>query len=179
MRTAAALIFALAATSTVVACRHHDRDDDTDYQVTPAGAWSSDTTLHGGDLRIVDERNSVELALIGDSISGGLSRRTLDKIKRETDTTHIQGNGFGASLEKLIKGTVVSALGTRITIPVKDVTDIRYEDGTLRITTKGSKGHLFEHTKVNDHNAMESFRPVDAERFVAAVQARQRQLGMR
>jgi hypothetical protein len=176
MHSASVLSVTLAATLVTAACNRHDPEADRGA-TTQRAAYASDTTLRAGDVRIVDVDGGVELALIGDSISGGLSQQTVAKVKRETDSSTVKGSGFGASIEKLVKSSVASALATRITIPVADVTDIRYEDGAIRIETRNSKERLFEHTKVNDRRAMESFRPDDARRFVDAVRERKRQLG--
>ena len=54
--------------------------------------------LRAGDVRIVSTDGGIDLALIGDSISSGLSPATLAKVAQETDTAGVKQSGFGASI---------------------------------------------------------------------------------
>ncbi len=175
MHVLCSLLLAGTAALSGTACNRHDRDSE--MRTSRASAYAVDTTLHAGDIRIVDMNGGADLALIGDTISGGLSPATIARVKRETDSSTVAGGGFAASIEKIVKGTVATVLATRIAVPVHQVTDIAYEDGVLRISTTDSDKPLFHDTKINDRRVMESFHPDDARRFVAAVKARQRQRG--
>ena len=97
-------LFVLVASS---ACRHQDADNKVPMHMSrPSATSSADVPLAAGDIRITSADGGVDLALIGDSISGGLSQTALAKVRRETDTNAVHGNDFGASIEKLVKGTV-------------------------------------------------------------------------
>ena len=80
----------------VVACGRH-RDTDADEKDVPVGlsrgAASADGPLGAGDIRIVSADSGVDLAMIGDTISGGLSALTLAKVRHDTDTGAVTGAG--------------------------------------------------------------------------------------
>jgi hypothetical protein len=137
-------------------------------------ASAAPAPLGPGDVRIVTADSGIDLALIGDSISTGLSPYALDKVRRDTDTAKVTGTGFGASIEKMVKGAVAGAIGTRVAFPLSAVKDVRYEGGRLQFEWAGTPVNLFEHSKVNGRPVLESFPPDDARRFVEAVRARKR-----
>lgn len=130
-----------------------------------------------GDVRIVTVGDGFDLALIGDSISSGLSRTTLAMMRRETDSAAVSGSGFGANLEKMVKGTVQQAVATRVSIPLSAVRDVRYEQGALIFDWNGKPPALFVQTKINGKPFLESFAPDDARRFVDAVRLRKGRRG--
>jgi hypothetical protein len=167
-RTLAAVM--LAAPLVVAAC-HHDRRAD----VQGGKFTKRDPTrpLGPGDIRIVNTDSSIELALIGDSIVGGLGRKALDEVRSNTDTSDVTGNGVAASIEKLVKGAVADALNQELVYPVSDVKDVRYENGRLEFySNSGSRLRIFDNSHENGRRVSETFRPDDAERFVAAFRAR-------
>ena len=125
-------------------------------------------TLGPGDIKMVNEDSSVEMAVVGQQIVVRLSDKTMDKVRQETDTTHTD-SGFGGSIERMVKRTVQSALGQQMTYPLSEVRDAKYEDGTIVIDAVGKQPRLFANTKFNGKKLLESFRPDDAKRFVDAV----------
>ena len=129
-------------------------------------------SLAEGDIRIVTTSGQIDLALIGDSISTGLSPSALRKAREETDTATVSGSGFGAEIEKMVKGTVQGVVGKRIGFPVSDVREVRYEGGTLVFEWDGESRKIFDNTKINGKPLLASFAPDDARRFAAAVNAR-------
>lgn len=128
--------------------------------------------LGPGDVRIVTTDTAIDLALIGDTISTGLSPWSLAKVRRETDTAKVSGTGMGSSIEKMVKQSVASAVGTRVSFPLSKVTDARYADGALHFDWVGAPIKMIDGAKVNDRPLLASFAPADAERFAAAVHAR-------
>ncbi len=141
----------------------------------------TEQALGPGDLRVYNVDSTVDIVLYGDRVLAGLSPRTAERIRAEMqrdaskDTT-----GLGGFIAATVKQTVASAINTHVVYPVADIADMRYEDGSLVIQRKdGGTTHLFGNTKVNGRNQSKSFRPEDAERFIAAVRARQRQLRTR
>ena len=118
--------------------------------------------------------SAVELALIGSRIMMRLSDKTVAEIKRKTDTTSVNGSGFAASIEKMVKSGVASALNQQVEYPLSEVRDARYEDGEIKLDMNGKGPRLFEQTRINKTPVMKSFRPEDAQAFVAAVQARKK-----
>ena len=125
-------------------------------------------TLGPGDVKVVNEDSSVEMAVVGQQIVVRLSDKTMNKVRQETDTTHAD-SGFGGSIEKMVKRTVQSALGQQFTYPLSDVRDAKYEDGTIVLDVNGKQPRLLANTKFNGRKLLESFRPDDAKRFVDAV----------
>ncbi|HEX4469047.1 MAG TPA: hypothetical protein VH080_05910 [Gemmatimonadaceae bacterium] len=151
------------------ACGGRDSDDRGSAQVQGNVAHrDSALTLGPGDVRIVNEDSSVEMAVVGQQIVVRLSDKTMDKVRRETDTTHTD-SGFGGSIERIVKSTVQSALGQQWTYPLTDVRDAKYEDGAIEFDVNGKQPRLLANTKFNGKKLLESFRPDDARRFVDAV----------
>ena len=141
----------------------------------PAGAptdVAARDSLGEGDVRIVSSNGGVDLALIGDSISTGLSPQALRTVRAETDTAAVSGTGFGAQIEKMVKGTVQGAVGTRVSFPISDVREVRYEGETLVFEWTGKPRTLFDKTKIDGKPLLASFAPADARRFAEAVNAR-------
>ena len=138
----------------------------------PASAASDSGSLADGDVRIVTTNGGIDLALIGDSISTGLSPHALQTVRTETDTTAVSGTGFGAQIERMVKGTVQGAVGKRISFPISDVREVRYDGEKLVFEWAGEPRTLFDNTKINGKPLLASFDPADARRFAAAVNAR-------
>ena len=175
-----ALVAVLALSQAVVGCsRQSDDAKSTPLTVERRPATAPPDSLRAGDVRIVTVDSGVDLALIGDSISAGLSATTVERVRRETDTAALNGTGFGASIERMVKSTVASAIGTRVSFPVSAVRDVRYEGGELKFDWVGKPVQVFAKSKSNGRPVMQSFRPDDAQRFVEAVRARKRALGVR
>ena len=170
MRSSPAILLAALV---IVACSHKDADDRPEVPVKLSRA--SDTAhqvLQQGDIRIASVDSGVDLALIGDTISGGLSEKTLAKVKHDTDTNNVKGTGMGADIERMVKGTVQSALTTRLSFPLSAVRDVRYDGQKIVFEWNGKPPKAFGNVKVDKKNVLESFSAEDAQRFVDAVRAR-------
>ena len=156
---AAVLVVSLLVAS---ACGH--RDDANSFGAAngpgSTGRRDSALVLGPGDVRIVNEDSSVEMALVGQRIIVRLSDKTMAKVRRETDTMGIKDSGFGGSIERMVKRTVQSALGQQFEYP---------------LAVNGRQLRLLANTKVGGKKLLESFRPDDARRFVAAVNAKKPQ----
>ena len=141
-------------------CGRHDSNG-------PGSVAHRDTALALGpaDVQIVNEDSSVDMAVVGQQIIVRLSDKTMEKVRRETDTMGIKDSGFGGSIERLVKRTVQSALAQQYTYPLS-------EDGAIVLDVNGHEPRLLANTKVNNRKLLESFRPDDARRFVAAVNAK-------
>lgn len=154
----------LAAALLATACSRQTDDERS------AGSTSSAATAT--DVRIQTTTAQLDLTLVGDTISAGLAPGALAKARQETDTATVSGSGLGPSIERLVKSTVQSAVSSRVSFPVSAVKDIRYQDGAIEFEWHERPTRLFEQTKVNGRPFLESFRPDDAQRFVAAVRGR-------
>ena len=167
---AAALI--ASACSSKPADRAKDEAPDGGVTISKTSVPVSDDSLNAGDVRIVATNGGIDLALIGDSISSGLSPAALKKVHEETDTARVTGTGFGASIEKMVKGTVQGAIGTRVSFPVSAVRQARYDGEKIVFEWEGEPRKIFENTKVDGKPLLAAFSPEDARRFVDAVNAR-------
>ena len=139
---------------------------------TPSTTAAEEEPLADGDVRIVTTSGGIDLVLIGDTISSGLSPEALREVRRETDTAAVHGTGIGADIEKMVKGTVQGAVRKRASFPLSDVRSVRYEGDRLVFDWEGSSHKLFENTKIDGKPLLASFAADDARRFANAVNAR-------
>ncbi|MEO8563262.1 MAG: hypothetical protein ABI601_14355 [bacterium] len=178
----APIALALALITTACSSRTEDaqRADSSapHVSISSPAPTAERAPLAAGDVRIVAADSGIDLALIGDTITSGLSEHAIAKVRQETDTTNVTGKGFGADLEKMVKGTVQKAVGTRVGFPISAVRDVRYDGRAIVIEWAGKPPRIFGSTKVNDKPLLESFPPEDAKRFADAVMARKRARGM-
>ncbi len=171
MRNRDVLALAFLACATVfTGCRHRDRDD---VHVVMRDPNSKPDSLGPGDVRVFNADSSVQLELLGSWISAGLSDKTLERVKRETDTAGSRDSGLGGAIASIVKSTVAKTIGMRIQYPVADVQDVKYENGTLVFVWKnGHKHDFFQNSKVNGRKTDETFTPQEAQKFIAAVKDR-------
>jgi hypothetical protein len=172
MLVAGAAILATSACSSKPADRARDEAPDGGVTISKTAVPVTDDSLKAGDVRIVTTNGAVDLALIGDSISTGLSASALKKVREETDTARVSGSGFGASLEKMVKGTVQGAIGTRVSFPLSAVREVRYDGEKIVFEWSGEPRKMIENTKIDKKPLLASFAPDDARRFTDAVNAR-------
>jgi hypothetical protein len=172
-------VLALAAPLCLAACRgRSDRDATRANAGVTFHARDSLRTLGPGDVQIASADNGIEIALVGDSVVTGFGPKVLDEINAKTDTFAVTGNGFGASIEKMVKSSVAGALSHQLLFPVKSISDVRYTDGRLEFyNADGSRMHLFENSKSNGKDTTMTFRREDADRFIAAFHARKATIG--
>jgi hypothetical protein len=163
---------AAIACSSKPADRARDEAPDGGVTISKSSVPVDDDSLKAGDVRIVTTNGGVDLALIGDSISTGLSPAALRKVREETDTSKVSGTGFSASIEKMVKDKVQGAIGTRVSFPVSAVREARYDGQKIVFEWNGEPRKLFDNTKIDGKPLLASFSPEDARRFVDAVNAR-------
>jgi len=177
----------------------------SDYRVSGSPDYAATTVpdsalvLGPGDLLIHNSDGTVDLALVHDTVWMKLSDSLLNSIQHDMDTSDAgTRSGFGASIAKMVKGTVGAALHTRIELPVADLDNVHYEDGALKFDYHdGAKPTMlilgkrkpvsFDDAKFNVSHSkhdvkystnkpvLETFNAPDAERFVAAVRAAKEQ----
>jgi len=177
----------------------------SDYRVSGSPDYAATTVpdsalvLGPGDLLIHNSDGTVDLALVHDTVWMKLSDSLLNSIQHDMDTSDAgTRSGFGASIAKMVKGTVGAALHTRIELPVADLDNVHYEDGALKFDYHdGAKPTMlilgkrkpvsFDDAKFNVSHSkhdvkystnkpvLETFNAADAERFVAAVRAAKEQ----
>ena len=172
--TIRAVVVASACSGGTERSEKRARDEAPDGGVTLSrpNTTITEDTLAAGDVRIVSTNGGVDLALIGDSISSGLSPEALRKVRRETDTSQVSGDGFGSQIERMVKGSVQSAVGTRVSFPVSAVREVHYDGEKLVFEWSGEPRKVFEQAKIDRKPLLASFAPADAKRFADAVNAR-------
>lgn len=142
------------------------------------------TTGSPGELRIVSTNGAVVYTLVRDTVRMQLGDSLVRDVRRKVEAGGDSGSGFGAFLKQTMAGAVGSAMRFVVRTPVRDIRSARYEDGELRIETSSgvvnhgtfSVGGKRNKNKGGDRTV---FAPADAERFVAAIDARRRALGLR
>jgi hypothetical protein len=132
--------------------------------------------LAPGDVRIFNVDSSVDLMLRGDRMSAGLSPKTINKVRSELERSSTKDtSGFGGAIAQMVKKQVADKIDTRVVYSVNDIRDIRYEDERILVEWRdGREEALFGGVKVDGDRSTNRFRRDDAERFIAAVKARQR-----
>ena len=129
--------------------------------------------LQEGDVRITSRDNAVDLVLQGDQIIVGLSDSVLNVVAMKTDTSDVESDGIGASVERFVKAKVQGALNTRMSYPVAHLRGVKYEDGLIEFDYKGDeKFGMLEDADIDGRPLLGSFSEADSKRFVDAVQAR-------
>ncbi len=162
----------LVLTTFLVGCGGHSDDASENASVHISTTHAESAPLKDGDVRIDVQSGGVDLALIGDTISSGLSQTTIATAARETDSSTVKGTGFGASIEKMVKSSVQKGLGTRVGFPISDIKSAAYRDGKISFDFVDGHKKVFDQAKINNKPLLESFSPADAQRFVDAVNAR-------
>ena len=163
-----------AALLALAACSRGDSDMKVSFDPAKADS-SAGAPLGPGDVRVTSLDGALILALVGDSVRMQLSDSLRDKVKQELDTS--SQDGFGGLVARSVSGIVGSAMGFVARVPVSEIESIRYEDGNIRMETRNGKFRMTG--KDGDGKSSAAFSPADGERFVAAVQARQRELASR
>jgi hypothetical protein len=127
-----------------------------------------DPPLRAGDVRVTSTDGGLVLAVIGDTVRARLGYSVVRRVRREMEADASGDTaGFGGFVSRTVKGAVSGAMGAAahfaLRVPVAQVRDVRYEDGQLSFRTG------------KDDRTSARFTPDDAERFMAAVRARQQQ----
>jgi len=171
------VVAALSIATGVAACSGGERSRASDsatksVEALPPSPTSGASTAAGDSVGIINRTGAVLLSVARDSVSMGFSPATIAKVRRETDTTG-SGSGFGAMIERTVKSGVQTMLSTRIMVPLADIENVRYEDGTIKFDYRARpRGMKLEDIKIDNEPALQSFREEDARMFVSAVQAR-------
>ena len=128
-------------------------------------------------MEIASTDSAVELAIIDDTIVAGLGAKVPDQVRDQTGTSEVTGDGLAAGIEKVVKGSVASALSHQLLFPMADVGDVKIEDGKLVFYGRnGSRMRLFESSSRGAGNR-QTFSDVDIQRFTAAFKARKARAG--
>lgn len=142
-------------------------------------ARGDDPPLGPGDLRVTSTDGAVVYALIGDTVRMRLGDSLGVKVRRDVDAGADSANGLGGLVSRTVKAAVGGAVGEvmrfSVRLPVADIEDVRYEDGELHLAMRGDRGGRGH----KNGGSSARFAREDAERFAAAVRARQREVAAR
>jgi hypothetical protein len=162
----------VAAPLVIAACDRTKRGSGRQPDAT-FSTRDTNRVLGPGDVRVMNSDSSIEIAVVGDSIVTGFGPRVRAEVEKNTDSASVSGSGFGASIEKMVKGAVATALNHEIKYSIADVQDVRLEDGKLQFYGKdGSRMKILEGGHSNNRPISETFTAAEAQRFIAAFHAR-------
>ncbi len=146
-----------------------------------SGMMAVPDTLPPGGLRIYNADSTLDVVLLGDTIAAGLSPKMIAKVRHDIDSSSVThaDSGLGGDIAKMVTSTVASKIGLHAVYPLKDLKDVTYDHGRLVFDWKRGKNHsLFQGTNLNGKKADDTFTEAEANKFIAAVHARQKQLGL-
>ena len=117
-------------------------------------------------LAINTEDGDATLLITDDVIAVQLSDHAMGCLRRKLhDEYDEDDNALAQSIKAVVFTTVRSVLNHSATCRIRDVRDVRYEDGRLEIVTN-DRGAVFTHLDVDDDNVMRDFSDRDARAFV-------------
>ena len=135
--------------------------------------------LGPGDVQILTIDGQMDATLSGDKILVGLSPATVAKVKADLAKQSGPDSGLGAVISSAVKSTVASAIGTHISFAVRDVKEIEYKNGQLTLIMNNGDTHgLQGDSKNGNKKEPAEYSKDDAARFIDAVNARKKELGI-
>ncbi|MDE3054476.1 MAG: hypothetical protein KGN74_00740 [Gemmatimonadota bacterium] len=144
-----------------------------------SGVSTLPDTLGPGDLRIYNADSTLDVVLIGDKIAAGLSPKMIAKVRSDIDSSKSKhDSGLAGDFARFVTGTVASKIGMHAMFPLKDLKDVHYDGGKLVFDWRTGSDHtLFQTTNINGKKADDTFTEAEAQKLIAAVHARQKELG--
>ncbi len=138
----------------------------------------------GDSMRIASTDGAVVYTLARDTVRMQLGDSVVRHVRQEVNAGADSASGtFAGFIKSTVAGAVGSAMGFVMKTPVRDIKSATYDNGELRIESRGGmmRNGTFsvgrkDDTRGGDHTA---FARADAERFIAAIDARRRALGVR
>lgn len=127
-----------------------------------------------GDVQVFNEDSTVDVILVGDRISAGLSPQLVEKIRGDiTRSAERESTGLGGSIARMVTQTVADKIGTRVVYPLSEIDEIRYDRGRLMVRWRaGGEDQLLGSIRVDGDRASNRFSEAEATRLIEAVQAR-------
>lgn len=159
-----ALTFTVASLLSTVACQKPDgsRGDRMASGGVP-------TRMSGDSLEIRTTDGAIKLGLVHDTVFMGLTDSVLAAAQNDMARDTEAKSAIARTVERLVKKSVSSALQTRLKYPLADIDSAHYSDGAIKFAYRDRRRMAFEDVKQNGHNALQSFAPEDAQKFVATV----------
>ncbi|HEX7939899.1 MAG TPA: hypothetical protein VF483_13005 [Gemmatimonadaceae bacterium] len=137
------------------------------------------TALGPGDVQILTTDGQMDATLSGDKILVGLSPAMVAKVKADLEKKTGPDSGLGAVIAGAVKSSVASAIGTHISYNVRDVKEVQYQNGQLKLIMNDGDTHGLQGDSKNGNKKQPAeYSKDDAARFIDAVNARKRELGI-
>lgn len=135
----------------------------------------------GDSVRITSTDGAVVYTLARDTVRMQLGDSVVRAVRKNIAGADSASGNFGNFIKQTVAGAVGSAMSFVMKTPVRDIRTARYENGELRLESDGGPLHhgTFSVGHKRDGKNHTTFAPADAERFIAAIEARQRALGVR
>jgi len=137
--------------------------------------------LAAGDAQLFNVDTTVELVLRGDKMLAGLSPKVVEKVRSEIRNAGPKDqSGIGAAIANAVKDQVADKIDIHVEYDIRDIEDMRYEDGQIVVEWKsGKEQELFGSVQRNSSGRRgdaNKFHRDEAERFIELVKARQKQI---
>ena len=128
--------------------------------------WAAHHDPSDAQFAITTENDKVTLLLTDRVVALQLSERTLHRVQRELHAKEErQDHWLGAVIASVVIGTVGDLLDTSFECRLRDLRDVRFEDGRLEFIGRDGRP-VFGHTDVCDTDLATAFSQWDAENFV-------------
>ena len=126
--------------------------------------------MSGDSIVIRTKDGTMQLGLADDTVFMGLTDSVLavagKDMARDTEETR---SVIAGAIERYVKKRVSSALHTRLQYPLADIDSAHYSNGGIKFAYRNRRKMTFEDVKQNNHTALDSFAPEDAQNFVSTV----------
>lgn len=136
------------------------------------------TAGEGGARVSVDHRpgfairargGGVELGLVDDSVYIAVADSVVTAERRSDGPRTRVPAGGAETIARTLRGAIGSTFRRRVARPLRDIRTAEYGGGVIRFHYRRRREPAFEDVSSRRGNALASFRPEDARRFVAAV----------
>lgn len=169
MKLAVAVLLLMAVVSAAPALAHETRGVRLDrLDCDEPLRLSARRDARDARIAITTEDGKVTMVLTDRDVAFQLSDRTLHKVDRELRRARHEDDDDGV-IGEVIKTAVITsvraALEHSAVYPVRELRDVRYEDGRLVFVARNGD-RLFERFEVDDDCVLEAFSPGDARAFV-------------
>jgi hypothetical protein len=121
------------------------------------------TTRDGNVVLALTKSNNVAMRL-----SDSLRQHVDAEIAKDFNKDSAQ-SAFGRWVQRTTANLVSKGMGMEFSVPVREINDVRYEDGEIRFEYRKDRKLKFHSFKNDGRSPMRGFTPEDAERFVEAV----------
>ena len=115
------------------------------------------------------QEGSVDLMLTEDSIVIQFTDRFLDNLDKDIRGSKSEDPHLITVIRSMVSTGVSTLLDRALAIPLEEISEVYYEDGTLTIISRDGE-KLFDDLDVDGYYVMEDFARRDARRFVRAIE---------